>query len=328
MRIRIIIVAALLLLIGCEDNYYDDDSYYSYNESLYVVNTDGTDLRQVTMDANRFWNLVFLPDGSGLVFSAMGNISGRFCYDLASGEIVPYEEPTAQDSLWIYEPHDGEIYLVNSIESDTTNITNDEDRNYDPVLTADKTKVIFITLSFDHEEMLNEYKIEVLEVSSLERYEIAVFDDYINLLTCSDDLSLLVYYVSEGLFNQLWLLRTESLSFTKICDTFSTYSADIDDARANIVFEAYSGDNKEIFLVDFATRTKTKLTDSPGYDTGPLFSPDGMKVLYGYWYQDQSSLMIVNRDGSNVRELASEKSYVYDYCLSPDGKRVAFICTD
>ena len=46
-----------------------------------------------------------------------------------------------------------------------------------------------------------------------------------------------------------------------------------------------------------------RLTDSPGLDEGPEFSPDGTKIAFSSARDGQQEIYVMNADGSNPREL-------------------------
>jgi len=327
MPIKTFLIIFLLLIIGCNDTY-DEYRPYGGERSLYIIHADGSGLQEIFQENGQISNLQFLPDGSGVVFEARGDLSGTFLYQVATGEIIPYEDPSSPDSVWIDYDWSGEIYLINSVIPDTVNLTNDDKYQYDPVLTADHRSVIFLEQSSYEEEGYFGIKLVVIDINSRERTEIARFVGSAELLIYPPDRSLIIYNFANGWFNQLWLLETGSLNIKKLCDTFSTYCADIDSGKTAIVLEAFSGDNMEIFMIDLASYVKTKLTDSPGADLRPKFSPDGSKILFEYRSDDKSSLYIMDRYGANLKQLSPEHSYIGDYCASPDNCLIAFTCED
>ncbi len=81
-------------------------------------------------------------------------------------------------------------------------------------------------------------------------------------------------------------------------------------------------------MIDLASYVKTKLTDSPGADLRPKFSPDGSKILFEYRSDDKSSLYIMDRYGANLKQLSPEHSYIGDYCASPDNRLIALTAED
>ena len=56
------------------------------------------------------------------------------------------------------------------------------------------------------------------------------------------------------------------------------------------------------------------------YASAACYSPDGMYIVYA----DGHSLMMINRDGSDPRELARVKEVVRQLRYSPDGERIRF----
>ena len=327
MPIKTYLIIILLFIIGCNDAYDDYEPYFG-KRSLYIVHADGSGLQEIFQHNGQISNLQFLPDGSGVVFEARYDLSGKFLYQVATGEIIPYEDPSSPDSIWIDYDWNGEIYLINSIVPDTVNLTNDDNYQYDPVLTADRRRVIFLEYGSSEEEGYFGTKLVVMDINSFERTEIARFDERADVLIYPSDRSLIIFNCTIGWFNQLWLLETGSFTITKLCDTFSTYGSDIDSGKTAIVIEAFSGDNHEIFMLDLASHTKTKLTDSPGSDLRPRFSPDGSKILFEYRSDDKSSLYMIDRSGTNLKQLSPDHSYIGYYCASPDNRLIAFTAED
>jgi TolB protein len=62
-----------------------------------------------------------------------------------------------------------------------------------------------------------------------------------------------------------------------------------------------------------------ELTDGSIGGSGPLWSPDGTRVLFGIFFE---GVAVVNADGSGFKMLT--EGDVQGYAWSPDGKRVAF----
>jgi TolB protein len=68
-----------------------------------------------------------------------------------------------------------------------------------------------------------------------------------------------------------------------------------------------------------------KLTDNPGIDSDPSFSPDGFKLVYRSRRNDQDAIVIMNVDGSHPRVIVSpDSTYCGHPVWSPDGTLIAF----
>ena len=75
--------------------------------------------------------------------------------------------------------------------------------------------------------------------------------------------------------------------------------------------EGYIRSNSEIHSIDLATLEITTLTDRLGPDSGPLVSPDGSRIAYtGYDqnenYSNLSSVYLMDSDGGNKRRLTQD----------------------
>jgi hypothetical protein len=94
--------------------------------------------------------------------------------------------------------------------------------------------------------------------------------------------------------------------------------------------------NEKIYVINSDGTNLRQLTFQPGYDDGPLFSPDGSEVLFGRdvscayngWIVD-----INNTDGSLERQITDDDVCDFDYDLltgdwSPDGSQLVLTSLD
>jgi TolB protein len=83
--------------------------------------------------------------------------------------------------------------------------------------------------------------------------------------------------------------------------------------------------NGEIFSMNADGSTVLRLTNRPGFDGGPQFSPDGSKIaFYGKDENGNYEIFIMNADGSNVTNLTEDEMEDYSPSWSPDGKWIAY----
>jgi len=93
-----------------------------------------------------------------------------------------------------------------------------------------------------------------------------------------------------------------------------------------IAFVSDRDGNSEIYTMDIDGENETRLTNNPGRDFRPKFSPDGSKIAY-YSYRDgTSTLVIMNTDGSGKKVLLND---IYGIPIfSPDGQRIVMNNSD
>jgi TolB protein len=68
-----------------------------------------------------------------------------------------------------------------------------------------------------------------------------------------------------------------------------------------------------------------QLTDHPGSDGWPVFSPDGQIILFVSNRNNSYDLYAMNTDGTDVTQLTDTPEYENYPVYSPDGKKIAFI---
>jgi TolB protein len=98
---------------------------------------------------------------------------------------------------------------------------------------------------------------------------------------------------------------------------------------------AFSPDSKEVvysmagslWRQRLDSKTAQQLTDGPGYDYQPDWSPDGKSVVYVSYQKDAMELWVLNLDSGKSQQVTSGGAVNVEPRWSPDGKRIVFVST-
>lgn len=83
--------------------------------------------------------------------------------------------------------------------------------------------------------------------------------------------------------------------------------------------------NGEIFVMDADGANAKRLTNRPGFDGGPQFSPDGSRIaFYGKTDEGHYEIFLMDHDGHNLINLTEDAMEDYSPAWSPDGQWIAF----
>jgi len=80
----------------------------------------------------------------------------------------------------------------------------------------------------------------------------------------------------------------------------------------------------DIYLIDCDGENKVQLTDDPGNNNYPDWSPDGKKIVFESDRDGNREIYIMNADGSEQRNLSKHPANDRRPAWSPDGKWIAF----
>ena len=82
----------------------------------------------------------------------------------------------------------------------------------------------------------------------------------------------------------------------------------------------------DIFIMDADGSNVRRLTNAPGYDGGPFFSPDGERILWRRFDASgmNADIFTMKLDGSDVRRLTDFKAMSWAPFFHPSGKYVVF----
>jgi Tol biopolymer transport system component len=124
----------------------------------------------------------------------------------------------------------------------------------------------------------------------------------------------------------LLLLLLPPLSY---CDTSSgsIKSVAVSPDAKLIVVDVRKGSTSFIYRIAVDTGIATRLTNAKaGEEDSPTFSPDGKRVAYTYWPGDgaRPRIVIVNADGSNLRQWSPSGVADLSPVFSPDNKTLVF----
>jgi hypothetical protein len=82
----------------------------------------------------------------------------------------------------------------------------------------------------------------------------------------------------------------------------------------------------DLFLLDLQTGDLKQLTDVPGYDGGPFFSPDGQRICWRRFSEDgvQAEVFTMRLDGTDVQQLTRLGAMSWAPFYHPSGEYVIF----
>jgi Tol biopolymer transport system component len=83
----------------------------------------------------------------------------------------------------------------------------------------------------------------------------------------------------------------------------------------------------DIYRVAASGGEPQRLTDSPGDDRAPVFSPDGTHILFDSTRDGNTEIYVMNADGSDERRITTDEGEDWGASWSPDGSHIAFNST-
>jgi len=75
------------------------------------------------------------------------------------------------------------------------------------------------------------------------------------------------------------------------------------------------------------SKTAQQLTDGPGYDYQPDWSPDGKNIMYVSYQKDAIELWLLDLANGKTQQLTNNGAVNVEPRWSPDGKRIVFVST-
>ena len=82
--------------------------------------------------------------------------------------------------------------------------------------------------------------------------------------------------------------------------------------------------NSEIYLLDLATRRKTRITNSIAIDVSASFAPNGKQIVFNSDRNGRRHLYVIDSNGKNIKRISREGGSYYTPVWSPRGDMIAF----
>jgi len=92
-----------------------------------------------------------------------------------------------------------------------------------------------------------------------------------------------------------------------------------------VVYTALRNGTYDIYQIALNDSTEVQLTNAPGLDDGPEYSPDGMYIYYNSFQSGVMELWRMRPDGADKEQLTDDAYSNWFPHPSPDGKYLVFI---
>lgn len=92
-----------------------------------------------------------------------------------------------------------------------------------------------------------------------------------------------------------------------------------------LVFSGEQNNQRDIFVLASDGVTRINLTNSPGDDFQPDWSPNGRQIVFSSGRTGSFNIFLMDADGSNLTQLTDSLAFDEWPVWSPDGQKIAFV---
>jgi Tol biopolymer transport system component len=245
-----------------------------------------------------------------------------------SGEC--YYSPDGKRLLFMSEREEGnpffQIYSLEFETGDVTRISSGKGKATCPFFKAGGNLIEFASTHLDPEfeaEAAAEYK---RRQEGGKRRGAWDYDEHYDIFVAKEDgtvvdrLTDAPGYDAEGAYSP----DGSRIVFSSLRDAFPLEKLS---AAQREIYEkdpAYFG---EIYIMGADGGDQTRLTEWPGYDGGPFFTPDGERIVWRHFSEDGllADVYTMKLDGSDRRRLTDFKSMSWAPIFHPSGKYCIFV---
>jgi Tol biopolymer transport system component len=100
--------------------------------------------------------------------------------------------------------------------------------------------------------------------------------------------------------------------------------ANLGGPSGEIAYESYQEGNAEIYLLNLDGSDPVNLTDDPGYDGTPAWSPDGTQIAFTSERSGNPEILILDLESGAVRQLTDGGGFNVMPGWEPDGSGIVF----
>ena len=256
-----------------------------------------SNIRQLTYDGKRAGEGYFSEDGNALIFQSEREPDNPFY----------------------------QIYLLNLLTGDTRRVSPGIGKTTCAFFRAGTDEVLYASTHHDVFAEAKQKEELKFRASGKERRYSWDYDEAMDIFSANRDGSNLMQltdahgYDAEGSYSP----DGKYIVFCSLRDAYPKSELSPKDLKQLEVDPAYFG---EIYLMNADGSNQKRLTDSPGYDGGPFFTPDGQHIVWRHFSEDGSTADIytMHIDGSGVQRLTDFDSMSWAPYFHPSGAYVIF----
>ncbi|MEI9895482.1 MAG: PA domain-containing protein [Chthoniobacter sp.] len=279
----------LLLLCLCTAAAFADDAA---NEARFITNA-----RQLIFEGKRSGEGYFHPDGNLLIFQSEREEGNPFyqmyLLDLLSGETARVSPGTGKTTCGFFQPGTG--------------------------------RVMFASTHADPEAVAKQKAELDFRASGQQRRYSWDYDATMDIYSCNQDGTQLVNlthspgYDAEGAFSP----DGKQIVFCSLRGAFPLEKLTPEQRARYEKDPAYFGD---IYIMNADGTNVRQLTDAPGYDGGPFFSPDGSRIIWRHFAESGmvADVWTMKIDGTDKHRVTDFQSMSWAPYYHPSGKYIIF----